>query len=192
MIIRSAKTAAVLTAILLCFCTSELMAQYELILSSGITLPIKDKRTGLSWDTGYNFGAELIFPNDDSILRFSVDLNYIRSPLRRFDNISSVVTAMGNLTVVIPTVQSGSVFISGGFGMFRLHSEVPRIHLGFQDNFAFSTIDETTAGFKIGVGFDIPLNRKNSIVMKVHYLIGTLNESFNPLIPITIGWKVEI
>ena len=192
MIIRSAKTAAFLTAILLCFCTSELWAQFELMLSSGITLPKEDKRTGLSWDTGYNFGAELNFPNDDSILRFSVDLNYIRSPLRRFDNISSVITAMGNLTVVISTLQPGSVFISGGLGMFRLHSEVTRIDSGFQDNFVFHAIDETTLGFKIGAGFEIPFNSKNSIVIRGNYLIGTLDESFNSLIPITIGWKVKI
>ena len=191
MTIKTTKPTAILTVILLCFCTSELLAQYELILSSGITLPKEDNRTGWNWDTGYNFGAELIFPIDNSVLRFGIDLNYFRSPFSGHDNINnSVVTAMGNLTVVLPIHESVKVFVSGGLGMFRLHNEVPGVQ--FVGGNIVIDSDETTAGFKIGAGLDIPFNKRDSIVLKVHYLIGTLKESFNPLIPITIGWKIRL
>ena len=73
MTIKSVKLTVVLTVILLSFCTNEVLAQYELVLSSGVTLPREP--VGWQWNTGYNFGVELILPKIDPNFVVSVDLN---------------------------------------------------------------------------------------------------------------------
>lgn len=189
---KTAKTTAILTMILLCFCTSEVKAQFELVLNSGITMPIEDKKTEQNiLNTGYNFGAELTYPFENSKWRFGVDMNYFRSALSRRDDLNnSVLTAMGILTVVLPIDETASLIITGGFGMFRLHDEV--LTIGFTGERRIVDRNETTAGFKIGAGLDMPYKRRYAIVLKVQYLIGTINHSFNTLIPITVGWKFKL
>ena len=203
--IKTAKASVVLTVILLCFCTSEVKAQFELILSGGVAVP---RNFGRFWpikNTGYNFGAELILPNDDSGLLFSVDLNVMGFTLDRkirkqithtkietsYQNIinSSVVTVMANLTANLPLDGNVKIKVFAGIGLFRLDTKVD----GSEANYnSFIENSQTKIGAKFGTGWTLPVNKKNSIVLTGQYLVGFRNGNYHHIIPIKIGWKYTL